>query len=142
MSYQDVCKICLEESCSFLSVARSLNRDAKGLLDGKMFVLVTNALFSCELSLKGIIMFLTKEEETIRIHYLTELFGLLPDDSKEKIREMFSQKCSSELDDVLKKYNNAFVDFRYAFTYPVDYEMTEILELAGTLNGYLVNLMK
>ena len=69
---------------------------------------IVNSSFALELYLKSILM--ANKIHCENNHHLTELFELLPDN----IKEEFSRSYNN-LDELLSKYDNAFMKFRYHY---------------------------
>ncbi len=79
-----------------------------------LFPFVVNLSFACELYMKSIMMFTSKENTFLKEYDLKELFENLNADIQENLRSNFEVK-GKRLSNFLEKHKNHFVDFRYAF---------------------------
>ena len=95
-------------------VLRQLGKNGLKLFTYYAYPLSVNAALSCELFIKSL---LTLEgTEYGRVHYLSDLFSMLSDDIKERVEKEFSISESKEtVEELVKTYNNAFIEWRYPF---------------------------
>lgn len=80
-----------------------------------LFPFVVNLTFACELYLKSIMIFFSKDCEFVKTHDLLKLFKNLGND---KIKDMLQKSFEERGKDLLiflEHHKNHFIDFRYAF---------------------------
>ena len=102
----------------FLSAADILRqvgrKDGLKLFAYYAYPLSVNAAFSCELFIKSLLAL--EETEYNRGHYLYDLYSLLSHNAKTRIKNRFSESGSTEdVEELVKAYNRAFVEWRYPF---------------------------
>lgn len=132
MSTGDI-KICIEEAGAFLEVSQTINKNCGSIiLDSMIYPLVVNAAFSCELSLKALLMIQDKSEIT-KGHKLAELFSKLEDQYQSKIESTASTELIIPLEDALNEFNDTFLEWRYAFEKGVGAHYLELVKLAKIL---------
>lgn len=129
-------EICRDEAYQFFDLAK------KGCTDTNeymlyMYAATANVVFSCELSLKAILIY-NEMQDNIKTHEIKKLFNLLPENIKNEIRKQYSGK--KKLDDLLSEINNQFVNWRYAFEKPVSAPTDDMIQFAEILRQYLINI--
>ena len=130
--------ICLEEAEAFLSIAKEqIERQELVGLTAQIYPTVVNAAFSCELSLKAILMTRSVNGEYPSRHRLkTDLFEKLPAQDQEEIRRRSNAVLSIGFADALDEFNDAFCQWRYALENGVGIHYEELVVFAGILLSY------
>ena len=99
---------------------------------------VANSAFACEVFLKAILKF--KEIEAQKVHKLRELYDMLPNELKERIKQEVSCGCPGIWRDCfgldyLDKVSNAFVEWRYSYEH--DFRIISSIQInIGFLNRF------
>lgn len=130
-------KICLEESKAFLDVAEEI-KSKESIVDiglgADLYPFVVNSAFSCELSLKAILM--TQQMSRVYGHDLHTLFQKLDEQDQGAISAKAENELNISLDKVLNEFNNAFVEWRYAYEDSVKGYFLELFKLAKLMLDY------
>lgn len=88
--------------------------------------MITCIIFSCELYLKSLLVFLKKDFE--REHSLNTLFKLLPEELQLDIENTFNKHCFKKtyFKECLKASDKSYTEFRYYFSYSdnISFHMT------------------
>lgn len=129
-------EICREEANQFLNLAKKSCTDVNEYMS-YMYAVSVNIFFSCELSLKAILIY-NQMQENIKTHEIKKLFDLLPENIKDEIRKQYSGK--EKIDNLLSEINNQFVDWRYAFEKLVSAHIDDTIQFAEILCDYLKNI--
>lgn len=135
-------KICIDEANMFYVIAKEqYDNDIEKLIN-RMYPIVVNVSFACELYFKAIMMYRSKnKDEFNRGHELEKLFFALDYDDreyiKEKFKEKFENKCFCQF---IKDNNKAFENWRYAFQNAVDTNITELFGLVSILKEYVESI--
>ena len=109
-----------------------------------LFPFVVNLSLACELYMKSIMIFTSKDNEFLKTHDLSKLFKKLNADIQEKLRSSFEKK-EKKLSIFLEQHKNHFVDFRYAFE-EKDKSLcvfsTDLSNFVNCLRNYCLGLKK
>lgn len=125
-------KICKEEAKQFLQFSKNYNAEVYLMY---MYPITVNLIFSCELSLKGLLIY-SETEKNIHTHKLKELYNYLPTNMKNEIKTKY-EVGGYNLDNLLAEINNQFCEWRYAFEKPVSIPISELICFAEILYDYL-----
>ena len=79
-----------------------------------LFPFVVNLSLACELYMKSIMIFTSKEGTFLKEHDLKKLFDELNADIQGVLQNNFEENGKS-LSEFLERHKNHFIDFRYAF---------------------------
>ncbi len=129
--------VCVNEADAFLETAKWCERDIESFITGGMYPCIVNAVFSCELYMKAIMICNSVDKKFEKGHELEKLFSLLPLTTQTEIEKTFNKENTIELKQFLKKINLAFEEWRYAFENGVQINETALLSLANILHRYV-----
>lgn len=114
------------------------------MTSGFLFPFVVNLSLACELYMKSIMIFTSKEDTFLKEHDLKKLFEELNADIQEVLQNNFEENGKS-LSEFLERHKNLFVDFRYAFEdrdKPLRVFATDLGNFANCLRSYCLTLGK
>lgn len=136
-------KECLQEANAFYRIANDkYSGEAKFGLSDMLYPFVVNIAFSCELSLKAIMMLRSDDGAYEKGHCLEELFASLDEGDQRDIRNRCAEELNMDFNDVLAEFNNAFVDWRYVFEREVELHFEEARKLTKVVLDYANELAK
>lgn len=127
---------CVQQASQFLDVAwYCKEREQGGLLPFPLFV---NAALACELYLKAIMMLESGDSSFDGGHNLNDLYLKISSIARCQIESHYNNKnLYISLDDLLTKYGNNFVEWRYAFENGSVGNYKGIIGLAESLKEYV-----
>ena len=135
-------QICIDEACAFLTISKELidQTDMVGL-SSMLYPVVVNAAFSCELSLKAIMMMRSSNNEFGLGHRLkTDLYPQLCARDRDEIEKRANASLALAFDDALTEFDNAFIHWGYAFEKGVSIHYLELVKFAELLLDYAKEL--
>lgn len=89
-------------------------RDGLKLFTYYAYPLSVNAAFACELFIKALLSL--EGTEYGRLHCLSDLFSELSHNTKTRVEKELAKSGSKDtVEELVKTYNNAFVEWRYPF---------------------------
>lgn len=129
---------CIREAEQFIEVAQYCREENKVSPFRLIFPLFMNAAFSCELYLKAIAMIESNSATFTDGHKLNDLFSNISTTAQQKIRENYNKKgIYITLDEMLLKYSNNFIEWRYSFESGSEGNRIGIIGLAESLKEYV-----
>lgn len=126
-------EICKEEAKQFLNIAKYTSESIDNIVF-YMYPFAVNAMFSCELFLKAILI-CEQTQENIRTHKIRELFDMLPQNVQTDIKKSYSNNAD-DLDILIDEISNKFVEWRYAFEKAVSINVDDTMKFAEILSDY------
>ena len=113
-------EVCIQEAEGFLETAQWCSRDKVFMSEQMRYPFVVNISFACELYIKAIMIYESKNNSFIVGHNLLELFTNMSPIAQAAIRDAYERKAgdslpSESLEQFLGMCKNDFKDWRYAF---------------------------
>lgn len=135
---------CIFSARSFLGVSDIIDLSLPGR-ENFIRPFFVNTGLSCELFLKSIQMIEGEDNSFYTGHNLKDLFEALSKEKSSSIVDLYDDnypkdKVKIELNDLLEKYPDPFVDFRYTFENSAEGNWLGLQTLARSLNAYLISL--
>lgn len=129
---------CIREAKQFLSVAKYCSEQNKGSPCALIFPLFVNASLSCELFLKAIMILESTDSSFYVGHDLNQLFKKISKSAQSKINSNYNNKKSYiSLQDLLDKYGNTFIKWRYCFENGSEGNSYGIIYFSESLEEYI-----
>ena len=132
-------KVCIDEANMFYDIARDCyNMDIEDYMKKGFYPFVVNVSFACELYMKAFMIIHSVNNEFESGHELGNLFNLLDNDLKEKVKESFEKKYGTgSFNQFLNDNNNAFIDWRYALEHSVKTNINQFFSFATILKEFV-----
>ncbi|MBO4635873.1 MAG: hypothetical protein J5685_01885 [Clostridiales bacterium] len=129
--------LCHEAADAFWGLAQQLDNESIDIVsDGRIYALVVNTAFACELFLKTLSIKLTPDNSFLKTHKLGDLVLDLDQVVQDQIRNEYNkQPHKNSLDGMLNEFNEAFIDWRYSMEKGVGGTITDLLSFARVLSS-------
>lgn len=129
---------CIRQAKQFLSVAKYCGEANENSPCALIFPLFVNASLSCELFLKAIMILESTDSSFYEGHDLNELFKKISVGAQNKIALNYkNRKLYISLQDLLNKYGDNFVKWRYCFEYGSEGNSLGIIGFSESLEEYI-----
>ncbi|WP_370814283.1 hypothetical protein [Butyricicoccus pullicaecorum] len=129
---------CIRQAKQFLGVAKYCNEQNQNSSCALIFPLFVNASLSCELFLKAIMILESTDSSFWRGHDLNELFKKISVDAQNKINSNYeNKKLHISLQDLLDRYGNNFIKWRYCFENGSEGNSFGIIGFSESLEEYI-----
>ena len=129
---------CIREADQFLRVAIYCREENKKSPFALIYPLFVNAALACELYLKAIMIKESPDATFESGHDISDLFGKVNSNAQSCIQNNYKKKgIYISLNDLLLRYGNSFVDWRYSFENGSEGNYIGIIGFAESLKEYL-----
>ena len=134
---------CIRQAKQFLNVAKYCSEQNINSPCAFIFPLFVNASLSCELFLKAIMIFESTDSSFCSGHDLNQLFEEISADAQNGISSYYqNRKVYISLQDLLGKYGDNFVEWRYCFEHGSEGNSLGIIAFSESLEAYVDEIVK